>query len=56
MAEYAKAHAPVSLRELQQVYGRTASEVREAVAPAERAGSVVRRQLRGMDCWLPAGG
>lgn len=50
--QYALQHAPVSTLELTQVFRSDAAKVRAALAPSEKAGKLVRRNLLGMDCWL----
>lgn len=52
LEQYAAQHAPVSSRELQQVFRSDAAKVRAGLAPAEKAGQLVRKNLLGMDCWL----
>lgn len=52
MEAYAAAHAPVSSRELQQVFRADAAKVRAGLAGAEKAGQLVRKNVLGMDCWL----
>jgi predicted DsbA family dithiol-disulfide isomerase len=51
LEDYATAHAPVSSRELQQVFLADAPKVRAGLAAAEKSGKLVRKTLLGMDCW-----
>lgn len=53
MDTYAVQHAPVSSRELQQVFKADAAKVRAALEPAVKAGKLQHKVLLGMDCWLP---
>ena len=52
-AAYLAARAPVSLRELQEVFQLGPAEARRAAEPAERAGGVARREVLGHVFWVP---
>jgi predicted DsbA family dithiol-disulfide isomerase len=54
LAGYAQEHAPVSLRELQEVFRADEAKVRAALDPLTRAGALREQRFDGHAFWLPA--
>lgn len=53
VADYVASHAPVSQRELEQVFKLDAAKARKAAEPAEKAGKVARVERLGHTFWVP---
>lgn len=53
LAGYVAAHAPLTLREVTEVFRVDAAKALAAGQQAEKAGKVARRDVRGMACWVP---
>lgn len=51
--DYAARHAPVSLREMEQVFRLDAAGVERALEPAVKARKLVRKEMLGHPFWLP---
>jgi hypothetical protein len=51
--DYALQHAPVSLRELQEVFRLDPAKAKQAMEPLEKAGKLTRREVHGHPFWFP---